>query len=434
MISILKKEENYTVSEWSGGKTKELAIYPPDCRYADRDFIFRLSSATVELDESDFTSLPDYNRVLMVLRGSVVLTYDGKKTVRLNELEQDSFDGASVTKSFGRITDYNLMVRKGCDGKVDILRPSMDASKAENTLETEHGRRIHALYCKEGYCIVNAGGEQKMISPGQLFMMDFGAEEPEYSVMGDGVVIRAQIGHDCDIPAFDENAPEEKKASAETAAETFDEASADTYADTFAYAASYENIPEQEGRKWPFRRPVKRESVTLSDESKLDYKGGFAEDFKWSFILANTQFRGAKAIFRKLNNYVYDDELHKRINKLEGLFVTFFVFIIVLVLFLTLAMRDGEMDEGKVLLVMLVWFVIDSLVVSPLIYYAAMPKPIKSHIHDANRMTSEEADAVASVRNKNERIERILYKYSNSGRNVGPVIVEKTRREKELDE
>ena len=55
MKSVLKKEENYSVSEWSGGKTKELAIYPPKCRYADRDFIFRLSSATVELDESDFT-------------------------------------------------------------------------------------------------------------------------------------------------------------------------------------------------------------------------------------------------------------------------------------------------------------------------------------------------------------------------------------------
>ena len=193
MKSVLKKEENYSVSEWSGGKTKELAIYPPKCRYADRDFIFRLSSATVELDESDFTALPDYNRVLMVLEGSVVLTYDGKRSVHLDELEQDSFDGGWTTKSFGRITDYNLMVRKGCDGKVDILRPAMDATEVENTLETGHCFRIHALYCKEGYCIVNAGGEQKMISKGQLFLMDFSDEEPAYSIMGDGVVIRAQV-------------------------------------------------------------------------------------------------------------------------------------------------------------------------------------------------------------------------------------------------
>lgn len=416
MRSILKKEENYSVSEWSGGKTKELAIYPPECRYADRDFIFRLSSATVELDESDFTLLPDYNRVLMVLKGSVVLTYDGKRSVHLNELEQDSFDGASDTKSFGRITDYNLMVRKGCDGKVDVLKPALDALDPENTLETEHSRRIHALYCKEGYCVVNAGGEQKMISPGQLFLMDFGEEEPAYSIMGDGVVIRAQVGHDCDAQAIPEDEPSENAAPLEEEIPSEEEASGN------------------EERRWPFGRTEEKESCNISDESILEHNGGFAEDFKWSVILANTQFRGAKSIFKKLNNYVYDDELHSRINKLERFFVTFFVFIIVLMIFLSVVMSGGDMDEGKVLLVILAWFIIDSLVVSPLIYYLAMPKPIKSHIHDVNKMTAEETESVASARNKNERLERILKKYSNSGRNVGTVIAEKARREKELDE
>lgn len=416
MRSILKKEENYSVSEWSGGKTKELAIYPPECRYADRDFIFRLSSATVELDESDFTMLPDYNRVLMVLKGSVVLTYDGKRSVHLNELEQDSFDGASDTKSFGRITDYNLMVRKGCDGKVDVLKPALDALDPENTLETEHSRRIHALYCKEGYCVVNAGGEQKMISPGQLFLIDFGEEEPAYSIMGDGVVIRAQVGHDCDAQAIPEDKPSENAAPVEEEIPSEEEASGN------------------EERRWPFGRTEEKESCNISDESILEHNGGFAEDFKWSVILANTQFRGAKSIFKKLNNYVYDDELHSRINKLERFFVTFFVFIIVLMIFLSVVMSGGDMDEGKVLLVILAWFIIDSLVVSPLIYYLAMPKPIKSHIHDVNKMTAEETETVAAARNKNERLERILKKYSNSGRNVGTVIAEKARREKELDE
>jgi len=337
--------------------------------------------------------------------------------VHLDELEQDSFDGGSVTKSFGRITDYNLMVRKGCDGKVDILRPALDAAEVENTLESEHSFRIHALYCKEGYCIVNAGGEQKMISAGQLFLMDFSDEEPVYSVMGDGVVIRAQVGHDCEIPAIDESEPVKTEASLK------EETSED------------QEIPGAEERIWPFRRTaVERETVDISNESVIDYKGGFAEDFKWSIILANTQFRGAKSLFKKLNNYVYDDELHSKINKLERLFVTFFVFILVLMAFLSIVMRDGDMDESKVLLVILAWFVIDSLVVSPLIYYLARPKPIKSHIHDVDKMTEEETEAVESVRNKNERLERILKKYSNSGRNVGTVIAEKARREKELDE
>ena len=49
-------------------------------------------------------------------------------------------------------------------------------------------------------------------------------------------------------------------------------------------------------------------------------------------------------------------------------------------------------------------------------------------------MSEEEADALLKDRNKNERLERILKKYSNSGRNVGTVIADKARREKELDE
>jgi hypothetical protein len=49
-------------------------------------------------------------------------------------------------------------------------------------------------------------------------------------------------------------------------------------------------------------------------------------------------------------------------------------------------------------------------------------------------VSKEEAEALLNDRNKNERLERILKKYSNSGRNVGTVIADRARREKELDE
>lgn len=39
--------------------------------YADRDFLWRLSSAKVELDHSDFTPLPDYERLISVLHGDL---------------------------------------------------------------------------------------------------------------------------------------------------------------------------------------------------------------------------------------------------------------------------------------------------------------------------------------------------------------------------
>ena len=429
MKSILRKEKDFSVSNWSGGKTKELAIFPADSKYADREFIYRLSSATVDLEESDFTMLPDYDRVLMVLQGSTVLTYNGKKSVHLNELEQDSFDGAWTTKSYGKITDYNLMTRKGTAGKVDIIRPEAEAVEMGDTLESDLRRRTHALYCKEGYLIVNAKDGQKMVSPGQLLVMEFGEEEPAYTVMGDGVAIRAQI-------AFDEGAPgyaeyEEMKPEPEPEPEPEDEP---------------EPVRREEIRKENAETPgsyvanilgTARRRVSdegLSEASTLDYKGGFAEDYKWSFILSNTQFHGAKALFPKLKSLVFDDELHGKVRRLEKMLITFFVFILGLLALLTFSMKDGEMKDTEILIMIAVWLVIDILIVSPAIYYFTLPKPIKSHIHDLTKVSEEEADALLKDRNKNERLERILKKYSNSGRNVGTVIADKARREKKLDE
>ena len=213
MKSILLKENNYSISDWSGGKTRELSIFPHSSKYADREFIWRLSSATVDLDESDFTMLPDYNRVLMVLKGSVVLTYDDVKTVNLNELEQDSFDGASKTKSYGRITDFNLMVRKGNEGILDVIRPESSAVTCEDTLGSSKDNITHALYCKEGYFLVNPGTGSVMVRPGETFLMEEKGSAPAYTIMGNGVIIRAQIGYDYDGPEEEEPetpAPETK--------------------------------------------------------------------------------------------------------------------------------------------------------------------------------------------------------------------------------
>ena len=48
-------EDNYKLSRWSGGNTRELAIYPEGAEYLDRDFLWRLSSADSDKEESSFT-------------------------------------------------------------------------------------------------------------------------------------------------------------------------------------------------------------------------------------------------------------------------------------------------------------------------------------------------------------------------------------------
>ena len=73
----LLDQAGYVTTSWSGGTTTQLAIAPEGAVYGDRDFLWRISSATVELDHSDFTPLPDYHRFLAVLEGEIKLKING---------------------------------------------------------------------------------------------------------------------------------------------------------------------------------------------------------------------------------------------------------------------------------------------------------------------------------------------------------------------
>ena len=83
MNVTLLKSTDYAVSQWSGGSTTQIAIEPATAVYADRDFLWRLSSATVELDESLFTALPDYNRLIATLSAPIELNHDGGERFEL---------------------------------------------------------------------------------------------------------------------------------------------------------------------------------------------------------------------------------------------------------------------------------------------------------------------------------------------------------------
>lgn len=121
---IKKTPADYRITEWSGGLTTELAIAPEESLYADRNFLWRVSSATVELERSDFTPLPDYRRLLMILDGELRIRHDGGAWKTLPALVSHSFDGASETVSEGKVIDFNLMLRKGkCEGAMLPLAP-----------------------------------------------------------------------------------------------------------------------------------------------------------------------------------------------------------------------------------------------------------------------------------------------------------------------
>lgn len=112
MIRVLH-ETDYQISNWSGGKTIQLAIYPENSDYSKRNFLWRISSATVDLPESDFTALPDYLRQITPISGEMTLQHDGETRIPIPVGTIHTFDGGAMTHSWGCCTDFNLMLRKG---------------------------------------------------------------------------------------------------------------------------------------------------------------------------------------------------------------------------------------------------------------------------------------------------------------------------------
>ena len=147
---------DYTVSDWSGGRTVQLSIGPEGERYADRRFLWRISSATVELETSEFTSLPDYERLIAPIRGEMILSHNGGEEILLRPFEVHRFDGADLTVSKGKCTDFNLMLRKGCI--TGEMRPIRLGSGEQQRIAPEMPGDTMLLYLAEGTARVRAAG------------------------------------------------------------------------------------------------------------------------------------------------------------------------------------------------------------------------------------------------------------------------------------
>ena len=188
-------QPDYTVSRWTGGTTTQLAIFPPDASYGARDFLWRVSSAAVEDERSTFTPLPDYDRRLMLLDGSLLLRHDDGEPLRLDAFQVHAFDGGAATESQGRCRDFNLMLRKGrCRGE---LRPVRFAGAGEAQLPPLDGDFSHhvlLLYCAAGRGQASLAGELCTLAEGEsLLAEDIGNAALRLTVPGPADFVAAEI-------------------------------------------------------------------------------------------------------------------------------------------------------------------------------------------------------------------------------------------------
>jgi environmental stress-induced protein Ves len=168
-MSILQftADDRATIN-WASGTSTELFIHPSNGSFAERDFLFRISTATVEAEESTFTFFEGITRHLMILKGELELIHEGRYTKHLQPFDQDVFFGEWSTRSKGKVTDFNLMLKAGATGGLTHNRIEAGEHKSF-TAETGY----YFVYVASGTAALSNGNTTKA---GDLLWIEKGLE------------------------------------------------------------------------------------------------------------------------------------------------------------------------------------------------------------------------------------------------------------------
>jgi environmental stress-induced protein Ves len=138
-----------TVS-WANGTSTELFVYPIDGNFQTRDFTFRISTATVEAEETTFSDFSGLTRILIPLKGKLTLVHEGRYTKVLEPFEQDQFDGAWNTRSMGKVQDFNVIFNKETSARV--IHHHLNSEETKLLKESESW---HFIFVNDGIFEVN---------------------------------------------------------------------------------------------------------------------------------------------------------------------------------------------------------------------------------------------------------------------------------------
>ena len=174
MKFTLSAAKDRTTTQWAGGTTTQLAIYPPGAEYTKFNFLFRMSTATVEVEESTFTFMPGVTRHLMILEGALDINHKGRYKKHLDKFGYDVFDGEWPTTAKGKVTDFNLMLREKSGGKLQALALR---GRQEETIPFRSKIAYSGVYLLQGAVRVIAGINSTEMKTGDFLFCDHEGEE-----------------------------------------------------------------------------------------------------------------------------------------------------------------------------------------------------------------------------------------------------------------
>ena len=173
-ITLLKSND-FQVSNWSGGKTKQLYLSPPTGHYGKRNFDYRLSTATVELAESQFSDLSGFHRILMSLDHTLHLhNASRQEETVLAPFTPYFFEGSDSITSRGTCTDFNLIYSDHYQGQMLAISDREELSQDE---------AIQFIYALSDLMVTGTGLPSLNLETGQLLIVEKDAQETELRIM-----------------------------------------------------------------------------------------------------------------------------------------------------------------------------------------------------------------------------------------------------------
>ena len=193
----LLRANDFQVSDWSGGKTKQLYLSPPTGHYGKRDFDYRLSTATVELAESQFSDLSGFHRILMSLDHTLHLhNASRQEETVLAPFTPYFFEGSDSITSRGTCTDFNLIYSDHYQGQMIAVFNEQELSRDDE---------IQFIYALEDLTVTGTNLPALNLEAEQLLIVEKETQETELHIMfscnqskGSPLAIWAGLNH---IPA-----------------------------------------------------------------------------------------------------------------------------------------------------------------------------------------------------------------------------------------
>ncbi len=169
MKTTLVNKEQYQTTEWAGGNSTEIFIYPFHTSYKDRNFSIRISTAIIERFESEFTHLPGIHRKLTVLSGALLIEHPAHHTTLLLAYDTDTFEGDWNTKCKGTGTDFNVMTHREVRSEVKVLEIE---SGQTTSIPVESKTKLIHFYLPVGEAILSISDKAFKLSEGMSLVIE----------------------------------------------------------------------------------------------------------------------------------------------------------------------------------------------------------------------------------------------------------------------